>query len=156
MHLSNELEKFISFVRFYKSNLIVFLVFLVVIFYKIFPYTVSDIYWDISKPLYRSAIRFDQCQGKKYDVKLIRQFNMNRAYPRSAEDKGIEGKVSLKLFIDKNGDIEKINILESTPKGIFESSAIGAAKHMVFLPKTIDCVNYPSEYKLNILYKMDD
>ena len=156
MNLSNKLDKLIEFVRFHKSNLIFFLIFLFVVFYKAFPYTASDIYWDVSKSIYRKAIRFDQCQGKNYDVKSIRQFNMNRAYPRDAENKEIEGKVSLKLFIDNNGNIEKINIIESSPKGVFEKSAIDAAKHMVFLPKTVDCVNYPSDYRLNIFYKMRD
>lgn len=41
-------------------------------------------------------------------------------YPKSAKKKGITGYVLLSLLIDSSGNVEQVQILESSPPGVFD------------------------------------
>lgn len=56
-------------------------------------------------------------------------------YPETAKKKGIEGRVIVKLWIDKKGDVRKAFILKSTNK-IFDQPSIDAAMKYKFSPVT--------------------
>ena len=59
-------------------------------------------------------------------------------YPFAAKRKGIEGNVKLRLVVNKNGIVTDIQIMSADPEGIFESSAITAAKRWRFRPAIKD------------------
>jgi len=55
-------------------------------------------------------------------------------YPRSARAGGVEGYVVLSLLISATGEIEKVQVLESQPSGVFEDAALQGVRDWQFQP----------------------
>jgi len=55
-------------------------------------------------------------------------------YPSSARKNGVEGYVVLSLLISAAGEIEKVQVLESSPAGLFEDSAVQGVQNWRFEP----------------------
>ncbi len=70
-----------------------------------------------------------------FDLSKKPQFKMKiePVYPEELQDEGIEGKVLLKISINKRGKIVKIKILKSD-NPLFSKSAIAAIKKSTFIP----------------------
>jgi len=56
------------------------------------------------------------------------------AYPKKARRAGISGYVKMNLLISKNGDVEKVKVLESQPADVFDDVAINGVKTWKFKP----------------------
>jgi len=56
------------------------------------------------------------------------------AYPKTARSKGVEGYVVLSLLISATGEIEKVQVLESSPSGVFEDAALQGVRSWRFEP----------------------
>ena len=55
-------------------------------------------------------------------------------YPSSARSRGVQGYVLLSLLISAAGEIEKVQVLEAEPAGIFEDSAVQGVRNWRFEP----------------------
>ncbi|NBD95880.1 MAG: TonB family protein [Gammaproteobacteria bacterium] len=55
-------------------------------------------------------------------------------YPSSARKQGVEGYVVLSLLISAAGEIEKVQVLESQPAGLFEDAAVQGVQNWRFDP----------------------
>lgn len=55
-------------------------------------------------------------------------------YPSSARKQGVEGYVVLSLLISAAGEIEKVQVLESSPAGLFEDAAVQGVQGWRFDP----------------------
>jgi len=55
-------------------------------------------------------------------------------YPSSARARGVQGYVVLSLLISAAGEIEKVQVLEAEPAGIFEDYAIQGVRNWRFEP----------------------
>lgn len=55
-------------------------------------------------------------------------------YPQRAIAKNIEGYVVLRLLINRSGAVEQVKVVDSTPPGVFEESAVSAARGWRFEP----------------------
>lgn len=55
-------------------------------------------------------------------------------YPQSARQKGVEGYVVLSLLISATGEIEQVEVLESSPGGVFEQAARQGIREWRFRP----------------------
>lgn len=58
-------------------------------------------------------------------------------YPAEARQKSISGYVLLKILVAVNGAIEKVEVQESEPQGIFDQSAIKSIKGWRFEPAIV-------------------
>lgn len=58
-------------------------------------------------------------------------------YPYRAKRLNLNGKVKVKFLVDKNGEITKVEILDSKPEGIFDQSVIQAVSSWKFRPGKI-------------------
>ncbi|MBL38482.1 MAG: energy transducer TonB [Xanthomonadales bacterium] len=56
------------------------------------------------------------------------------AYPKTARSRGVEGYVVLSLLISATGEIEKVQVLESSPSGVFEDAALQGVRNWRFEP----------------------
>ncbi len=56
------------------------------------------------------------------------------AYPRTARAQGVQGYVVLSLLISAAGEIEKVQVLEAEPAGIFEQAAQEGVRNWRFEP----------------------
>lgn len=55
-------------------------------------------------------------------------------YPKAARARGVEGYVVLSLLISATGEIEKVQVLESQPSGVFEDAAKQGVRDWRFQP----------------------
>lgn len=67
---------------------------------------------------------------------LIR--HLSPLYPFAAKRKSIQGQVIIRIVVDKMGKVQNPEILEATPEGIFEESAIKAVRRWRFKPAIKD------------------
>jgi TonB family protein len=49
-------------------------------------------------------------------------------YPRAALQRGVEGSVLLEFKVDEHGNVIRPRVLESRPRGVFDSAALEALK----------------------------
>lgn len=75
-----------------------------------------------------------------YIKKVISSLDKNKQYPELAKEMGIQGTVKLLLTINRNGNVEKIKIAESSGFPILDKNAIETAKKSKFPP-------FPEEIK---------
>ena len=59
-------------------------------------------------------------------------------YPPRAQSRGIEGVVTIKFIITKEGTVEDVSVVSADPAGVFEREAIRAAWRYKFKPKLVD------------------
>jgi len=55
-------------------------------------------------------------------------------YPRDAEDRGVTGFVQLRILIGKDGGVERIEVVSSSPRGVFDAAARDAVGQWRFSP----------------------
>jgi TonB family protein len=59
-------------------------------------------------------------------------------YPASAMAQRISGSVTLEYTVDTHGEPHDIHVVEATPPGVFDQSAINAVKHWRYAPMVAD------------------
>lgn len=59
-------------------------------------------------------------------------------YPRRALSRGIEGYVIVEFIVTKQGTVRNPKVVEAQPEGIFNQSAMEAAKKFKYKPRVID------------------
>jgi TonB family protein len=75
-------------------------------------------------------------------------------YPQRALSAGIEGKVNVKMWVDTDGKVKKVEVLKSDFE-IFNDAAVAAAKQFIFAPAYVNnqpvavWVAYPFEFTLH-------
>ncbi|WP_456397316.1 energy transducer TonB [Desulfurobacterium sp.] len=75
-----------------------------------------------------------------YIKEVINSLDKNKQYPELAKEMGIQGTVRLLLTIDRNGNVEKIEIAESSGFPILDKNAVETVKKSKFPP-------FPNEIK---------
>jgi len=73
-------------------------------------------------------------------------------FPDNASAASIQGKVVLMVFVNSNGMINDIKVVEATPPGYFEASAIAAMKGVQFAPGQQSGQPVNSKIQLSINY----
>lgn len=71
-------------------------------------------------------------------------------YPIEAGDQ--KGRVILRLFIGENGLLDNVSVVESSPAGLFENSAITAFENAKFSPGIRDNKPVRSQQTIEIIY----
>lgn len=59
-------------------------------------------------------------------------------YPQAALSRGISGSVTARLKVNERGTVDRVDILEANPAGIFNREAIRALYRYKFKPKLVD------------------
>ena len=59
-------------------------------------------------------------------------------YPQSAMAQHISGSVTLEYSVDTRGEPRDIHVVEATPPGVFDESAINAVKRWRYAPLLVD------------------
>lgn len=75
-------------------------------------------------------------------------------YPKSRQQKGQSGMVSLSYMVDKNGRAKEIFVLDSTHKS-FEKPAIKAISKYTFLPAKLDSEPVESRASRNVFFMIE-
>ncbi len=93
-------------------------------------------------------VEFGSSSGPSF-LKMVRP-----AYPRLARRLGKEGKVVLRLFIDKDGRLLNMEIVERAGFG-FDEAAIYAVKASTFKPARMNGMSVASTALLPIIFKLE-
>jgi TonB family protein len=59
-------------------------------------------------------------------------------YPQSALQRGISGSVLLSYTVDVNGATKNIQVVQSSPSGVFDHAAVGAVRHWRYAPMVVN------------------
>ena len=79
----------------------------------------------------------------------------NIVYPAIARRANIEGSVYLELFIDRQGNIQRISILRETPSGRgFGEAAVNAFKGIIAKPAEVNGESVAVRYRYNISFTL--
>ncbi|NOZ85202.1 MAG: energy transducer TonB [Deltaproteobacteria bacterium] len=76
-------------------------------------------------------------------------------YPSTAEDRGIEGYVIMKLQVSAAGRVEKVWVEKSDPPGIFEKAATRAIRQYQFAPAKFKGQAVAVLCRQKILFKLE-
>ena len=107
----------------------------------------------VSDSLFVSAFKLNEVDQPP---KILRA--MQPRYPFEAQQKGIEGRITVRFVVDTNGQAQEPEVSKVEPKdveGIFEESALAVVKKYKFRPamkggKAVDCiVNLPIKYSVS-------
>lgn len=97
-------------------------------------------------------IKFDLCKNKE-NKPITRDVAENIVriwpkYPQYAEDNKINGYLKFKFYLSASGATERIEIIESSPKGVFDEEGLKALKKWKYLPKCNNGVVVPEPIEM--------
>ena len=69
-----------------------------------------------------------------WDVPPKVQRRVQAEYPATQQKRGVEGYVKLSVFVDEDGSVDRLKILDASPRGVFEASAKAALEQWEFSP----------------------
>ena len=90
------------------------------------------------------------------DFKAIQHFDVLRAYPRRAINRGIEGRVKAMLRVDDAGTVRDVMILSNIPAGQFDTAVEHEALKMKYEPAEQACRGKIRERDLWVDFKLED
>ncbi|MGA7986432.1 MAG: energy transducer TonB, partial [Burkholderiales bacterium] len=73
-------------------------------------------------------------RSAELDVRPGIKTHVEPEYPEAAARRGLSGKVVLRLYINENGAVERVETLRARPAGVFERSAEQAFRAARFTP----------------------
>jgi protein TonB len=77
-------------------------------------------------------------QMGEVDQMPLPAFKMKPFYPYRARRLNIEGAVEVKFLVDENGQVSRIEILQSNPPGMFDESVLKALPSWRFSPARLE------------------
>ncbi len=77
---------------------------------------------------------------KDLDAPLSPIVSIPPTFPLRAKRRGIEGWVKVKFLVNRKGLVEKIEIIDSRPEGIFDKSAVRSVSSWRFKPGMVEGV----------------
>jgi protein TonB len=96
------------------------------------------------------------CTEAPKNPRKLRDFNIERAYPQRAVDRGTEGSVRATLQIDATGSVVGVIITSANPPGVFESAVEREARRMRFEPARRNCENVADDYPLEVKFVLGE
>jgi protein TonB len=96
------------------------------------------------------------CTEAPKNPRKLRDFNVERAYPQRAVDRGTEGSVRATLQIDATGSVVGVIITSANPPGVFESAVEREARRMRFEPARRNCENVADDYPLEVKFVLGE
>lgn len=89
-----------------------------------------------SEPLIKAPLpQLDRYyRSDELDVRAVPINEVMLVYPKRAYEMRISGRVILRALINERGDMDKVDVLDATPRGVFEEAALEAAGAVKYSP----------------------
>lgn len=81
---------------------------------------------------------------------------MRQTYPPRARDGGIEGSVTLELWINERGEIDQASVVKAQPRGYFEEAALAMLRGQRYSPPMKNGRAVRGRYQFTVRYRLDD
>ncbi len=75
-------------------------------------------------------------------------------YPPAALDRDQEGQVTLRLLIDADGAVRRVQVLSADPPGVFEGAAEDAVRRWRYTPAVYQGRRVASWYRQRVLFRL--
>ena len=111
--------------------------------------------------LIETSLPLDKYYGpREVEVRAEPLNEVDLVYPKVAYEKRTRGRVRLNIYINQDGGIDRVEVVEAVPRGVFDEAALEATQALRFSPatkwgravksrKTIEVVFDPYE-KINV------
>ena len=76
--------------------------------------------------------------ARELDVRAEQLNEVTLVYPVKAYQQRLAGKVILRLYVSDRGELDRIDLVEASPPGIFEEAALEAARSLRFRPAMLN------------------
>jgi len=86
---------------------------------------------------------------------MIRPPNLSDYYPRRARMRGTTGKTTLRLTIDAGGKVLGVEVVTSTPEGVFETAGRRVGRSLAFQPALRDNRPVRAVVRLNLVWRLE-
>lgn len=86
---------------------------------------------------------------------LVRPPDLSAYYPYRARVKGLTGKTRARLTIDRSGQVAKVEILSSSPSGVFEQAARRVCRSLRFQPALSDGSPIRARASMTLTWRLD-
>jgi protein TonB len=74
--------------------------------------------------------------AREVDVRAEPLNEVDLVYPKRAYQHRTRGQVRLTLYINQDGELDKVDVVHAVPPGVFEEAALEAARALRFSPAT--------------------
>lgn len=88
------------------------------------------------------------------DMKLLR--STPPAYPDDARQQKLEGSVELGFIVASDGRVKDVEVVRSTPPGVFDAEAIAAVRRWRYDPRREDGVPVDYPAKVRLAFRLDE
>lgn len=107
-----------------------------------------------------TALPFDTISGDAFsaeelDTPLTVLTRTPPLYPLRARQRGIEGWVKIKFFVDEQGNVHQIAVLAAQPEGVFEKSVERCVSSWRFQPGTIEGVAVKAYVETTVKFELN-
>ncbi|MGM0602870.1 MAG: energy transducer TonB, partial [Bacillota bacterium] len=100
---------------------------------------------------------YDLTSGDNKNIKTPGLNNYSSpSYPENLRRRNIEGKVFLKLIVDKNGNTKNIEIHESSGYDSFDNAAVNAVSNWDFKPALLNGEEISVKIILPLKFELSD
>jgi len=82
--------------------------------------------------------------------------NLQIEFPRSALEQNIQGYVIVEFILNPDGSVSAASVVESSPRGTFDSSALAAIRRATFATRDLADPQKPQRARFRIAYSLDD
>jgi protein TonB len=89
------------------------------------------------------------------DKKPVPRRQVAPEFPPSARQRGVQGYVKLNLFINAEGLVEKVRVLEAEPRGVFDEAAVTAAQQWEFEPAEYNGTAVTGWFKRTVSFRLN-
>ncbi len=86
---------------------------------------------------------------------LVQPPNLEDYYPRRARMRGVTGKTSVRLTVGADGRTTNVQILNSTPPGVFENAARRVGRSLQFRPALRNDRPTAAAVSLNLIWRIE-
>lgn len=77
------------------------------------------------------------------------------SFPSRARSKGITGYVTVSMLVGPDGSVQDMSVLEATPSGVFEESAMAALRQWRFQPATYEGRNVATRVRQTLRFELE-
>lgn len=95
-------------------------------------------------------------EARQLDVQPQTKVRITPDYPADAAQRGVEGTVTLKLWVDEFGTVQRLEVEQGSPPGVFDASAVTAFARAPFLPARKDGQPVRALIRVRVRYDLED
>jgi TonB family protein len=86
---------------------------------------------------------------------MIKPPNLSDYYPRRARMREITGRTQVRLTLDADGKVVRVEVLSSTPEGVFEVAARRVGRSLRFQPALRNNRPVATAVVLNLVWRLE-